>query len=220
MRPHLHWRRLHTSNEIGCCGEACGEGPTTRGSRGRGKRKVILLTTSRRPTSRIRTFCRDLARSIPSVVRVNRGKLNLDGIAEKALELDADRVMIVDQWKGELGKIGLFQVGPEGLTPVPPLIYVASVKLQRDFGEKVKPVRSLVIATTPEESHDVLKIADSLSSFLGVPRSSMDEAVSKYQVSMHVSSSALHCTQVTFMLLPEMIEVGPRITVSNVVWET
>jgi len=181
---------------------------------------VILLTTSRRPTSRIRTFCRDLARSIPSVVRVNRGKLNLDGIAEKALELDTDRVMIVDQLKGEPGKIGLFQVGPEGLTPVPPLICVASVKLQREFGAKVKPARSLIITTTPGEACDVLKVADSLSSFLDVPRLSMDEAVSKYPVSMHVSSSALHRIQVTFMLLPEVIEVGPRITVSSVVWET
>jgi len=181
---------------------------------------VILLTTSRRPTNRIRTFCRDLARSIPSVVRVNRGKLNLDGIAEKALEFDADRVMVVDQWKGEPGKIGLFRAGPEGLAPVPPLICVTSVKLQREFGAKVKPTRSLIITTTPEESHDVLKVADSLSSFLDVPRSSMDEAVSKYPVSMHVSSSALHRIQVTFMLLPETIEVGPRITVSSVVWET
>lgn len=184
---------------------------------------MILLTTSRRPTSRIRTFCRDLARSIPRVVRVNRGKLNLDGIAEKALEFDADRVMIVDQWKGEPGKIGLFRAGPEGLTPVPPLIHVASVKLQREFGAKVKPARSLIITTTPEESHDVLKIADSLSNFLGIPRSSMEEAVSKNQVSMlvmHVSSNALHRTHVTFMLLPEMIEVGPRITISYVVWET
>ena len=184
---------------------------------------MILLTTSRRPTSKIRTFCRDLARSIPSVVRVNRGKLNLDGIAEKALEFDADRVMIVDQWKGEPGKIGLFRAGPEGLTPVPPLIHVASVKLQRDFGAKFKLARSLIVTTPPEESHDVLKIADSLSSFLDVPRSSMDEAVSKHQVSMrvmHVSSDALHRTRITFMLLPETIEVGPRITVSSLVWET
>lgn len=56
---------------------------------------MILLTTSRRPTKRIRKFCHDVERSIPDVIRINRGKLNLDGIAEKALELNADRVIII-----------------------------------------------------------------------------------------------------------------------------
>ncbi|MFQ5836261.1 MAG: Brix domain containing protein, partial [Candidatus Bathyarchaeia archaeon] len=94
---------------------------------------MTLLTTSRRPTPRIRTFCRDLARSIPNVVRVNRGKLSLDGIAEKALEFNADRVVIVDRWKGGPGKIEFFKIGQEGLVPVPPIMYVASIKLQREF---------------------------------------------------------------------------------------
>ncbi|RLI44046.1 Brix domain containing protein, partial [Candidatus Bathyarchaeota archaeon] len=82
---------------------------------------MILLTTSRRPTPRIRTFCRDLARSIPNVVRVNRGKLSLDGVAERAIEFDADRVVIINRWKGGPGKIELFEVGQEGLVLVPPI---------------------------------------------------------------------------------------------------
>jgi len=59
-----------------------------------------------------------------------------------------------------------------------------------------------------------------LSNFLNVPLSQMDEAVSKSQISMHISSNDLHRSQVTFMLLlPETVEVGPRITLSHVVWE-
>jgi rRNA maturation protein Rpf1 len=182
---------------------------------------VILLTTSRRPTSRIRTFCRDLARSIPNIIRINRGKLSLDGIGERALGFNADRVVIVDRWKGGPGKIELFQIGPEGLIPIFPLMYIAGIRLKREFeGIKAKPITSLTITTPPEKNPQVAKIAEFLSNFLDIPLSSMDEAVSEYSAAMHISLNASCRTQITFMLLSENVEVGPRVTISHLVWET
>lgn len=181
---------------------------------------MILLTTSRRPTNRMRTLCHDLARSIPNVVRINRGKLNLDGIAEKAFELDADRVIIVDRWKGGPGKIKLFQAGPEGLILVPPIIFVRSIRLQRELeGARAKPVRSLTITTSFEKSPQVAKIAESLSRFLNVPPSRIDVAATRYEAAMQVSSGASAQIRITFMLLPQAVEMGPRITISHLVWE-
>jgi len=180
---------------------------------------VILLTTSRRPTRRIRTLCHDLARSIPNVVQINRGKLSLDGIAERALELNADRVIVVDRWKGGPGKIKLFRVEPAGLTSVPPLMYVAGIRLQREFKAGTKAVRSLAVTTAPENPPEITRIAENLSIFLNFPMSSIDEAASKYQASMHVSYNASGRIQITFTLLPQMVETGPRITISRVVWE-
>ena len=180
---------------------------------------MILLTTSRRPTRRIRTLCHDLARSIPNVVRINRGKLSLDGIAERALELNADRIIVVDRWKGGPGKIKLFRVEPTGLTPVPPLMYVAGIKLQREFEARTKAVRSLAVTTAPENPPEITKIAEYLSNFLDFPLASIDEAASKYQASMHILHNASGRIQITFMLLPQMVETGPRITISRVVWE-
>ncbi|KPV63148.1 MAG: putative Brix domain-containing ribosomal biogenesis protein [Candidatus Bathyarchaeota archaeon BA1] len=181
---------------------------------------MILLTTSRRPTRRIRTLCHDLARSIPNVVRINRGKLSLDGLAEKALELDADRVIVVDRWRGGPGKIELFQTGSEGLIPLSPLIYVVGIRLQREFrGVKTKPIRPLAITTPYTEPSEVLRFAEALSHFLNVPMLSLDSVLPKYSASMHISSDAPHRIQVTFVLLPQTIEIGPRITISHVVWE-
>lgn len=180
---------------------------------------MILLSTSRRPTRRIRTLCHDLARSIPNVVRINRGKLSLDGIAERALELNADRVIVVDRWKGGPGKIKLFQVEPAGLTPVPPVMYVAGIRLQREFEAGTKAVKSLAVTTTPENPPEITKIAENLSNFLNFPSSSIDEAVSEYKASMHVSHNASGRIQITFLLLPRMVETGPRIVISRVVWE-
>jgi len=100
-------------------------------------------------------------------------------------------------------------------------MYVADIKLQREFDRaKTKPIRSLIITTPPKKSNKIIRIARSLSNFLNVPLSLMNEAVSKPQISMHVSSNDLHRPQVTFMLLlPETVEIGPRITLSHVVWE-
>ena len=180
---------------------------------------MILLTTSRRPTRRIRTLCHDFAHSVPNIVRINRGKLNLDGIAERAVELNANRIVVIDRWKGGPGKIKLFHIEPTGLVPVTPLMYVAGVRLQREFETKAKHVRSLVVTTEPENPPETVRIAEHLSDFLNLPRLSIDEAAAKYQASMHISLDASRRTKITFMFLPQMVEIGPRITLSNLAWE-
>ena len=180
---------------------------------------MILLTTSRRPTRRIRTLCHDFVRSVPNIVRINRGKLNLDGIAERAVELNANRIVAIDRWKAGPGKIKLFRIAQTGLVPVPPLMYVAGVRLRREFEAKTKRIRSLVVTMEPENPTETIRIAEQLSDFFNLPRLSIDEAATKYQASMHVSLDASRRAQITFMFLPQMVEIGPRITLSKVVWE-
>ena len=180
---------------------------------------MILLTTSRRPTRRIRTLCHDFARSVPNIVRINRGKLNLDGIAERAVELNANRIVVIERWKGGPGKIKLFRIEPTGLISVPPLIYVAGIRLQREFEAKTKHVRSLVVTMEPENPPEPVRTAKHLSDFFNLPRLSIDEAATKYQASMHISLNASRRTQITFMLLPQRVEIGPRIVISKLVWE-
>jgi len=177
----------------------------------------ILLTTSRNPTSRIRTFCNDLTRIIPNIVRVNRGKMSMHEVAEKALEQGADRVVIVDRWQGGPGRIEFFHVGTAGLVHVAPILYVAGIRLQREFAPtKLKPEHSLVITQLIDNS---IEIVDSLSKFFNVPFLSENEAFSKYPVTMQISHDATGRVQITFMLLPQKIEIGPRITIRRVVWE-
>lgn len=180
---------------------------------------MILLTTSRRPTRRTRTFCHDFARSIPNIIRINRGKLNVDGIAEKAAELNANRIVIIDRWRSGFGKINLLRMETTDLIPVPPFIYVTGVRLQREFETMTKRVRSLVVTTKLENPPETTKIAEHLSNFFNLPRLLVGEAATKYRASMHITPDALGRTQITFMLLPQMIEIGPRITLSALVWE-
>jgi len=177
----------------------------------------ILLTTSRNPAPSIRTFCNDLIRVIPGIVRVNRGKMSMDEVAEKALEYGADRVVIVDRWHGGPGKIEFFHIGRSGLVPAPPILCVAGIRLQREFAQTwSKPVHSLVV--TQSDGY-FAEIADSLSKFFGVPVSLEKEALPKYQVAMHISQNATKRAQITFILLPQKVEIGPRITLWQVVRE-
>lgn len=180
--------------------------------------RKILLTTSRNPTPRIRTFCNDLERVIPNVVRVNRGKMSTDEVAEKALEHDTNRVVVVDRRHGGLGAIKFFQVGESGLVSIPPVVHVAGMRLRREFGvSKVKPARSIVLLS-PENSSQVSRLADTFSKFFGMPILPMNEAVKTGPTRMGIRRDEGNRIVITFVVEPNHVEVGPRIIVSSVEW--
>lgn len=178
-----------------------------------------MLTTSRRPTGRIRTFCRELANSIPDVVRVNRGKMSLDGVAEKAIELEAERVVVVDRWHGGPGKIGLFQVSSTGLKPVPPLMLIKGLRLRRELNEVRRCAQYTVITMEPEDSVGLTKLAGRMSKYFGLPVMSFEEASENHRASMHFSFDSSQHIQITFMFLGRMVEIGPRVAMSKLVWD-
>lgn len=180
---------------------------------------MILLTTSRRPTGRMRTFCRDLVNSIPDVILVNRGKMNLAGLAEKAIEVKADRVVVIDRCRGGPGKINLFHVSSTGLKSVPPLILIKGIRLRREFKEAIRHARSSVITVEPEDSTELTRIAGRLSQFFDLPVQSLDEAGKNHGASMHFSFDSSRHIQIAFMSLQRMVKIGPRVNISKLVWE-
>jgi len=167
----------------------------------------------------MRALARDLARSIPHAIRVNRGKMSLEGVAERALEAEAGRVILLERWKGGPGRVRLFRVGSGGLALVPPVLRLAGVRLQREFEARTRPTRSLVVTVPSEAPPETRRIAEALADFLGVSASTMGEAAPERSVSMHVSPDPSHRARITFLLLPEAVEVGPRLTLSHVDWE-
>jgi rRNA maturation protein Rpf1 len=180
---------------------------------------LILLTTSRRPTGAIRTLCRDLANSLPSVRRVNRGKMSIDRICERAIQLAATKAVLVDRWRGEPRRITLFKLAPSGLKPVPPIMIIAGARLRKEFKEETKRIRSSVITVEPEDSSELERFAGCFSQFFNLPVASVKEAAEKHRTSMHLSFGSSVHPQITFVLLRGMVEIGPRITLSKLVWE-
>ena len=182
---------------------------------------MILLTTSRRPTRRIRTFCKDFSHGIPNVTRINRGKLSLEGLAEKALELGADGVVIVDRWKGGPGKIEFFKVKEGKLQPTPPMIYVRGVKLRREFGTmpRGRRIKSTAILALPEAPPEVIRLREAFSEFFHIPVIHADEEKRRFSALMEIKTNPAGEIVVTFRLLPENVEVGPMMRISHMIWD-
>ncbi len=182
---------------------------------------TIIITTSRNPTQTTRTFCNDLADTIPNITRINRGKSNLDTIAERALQHQAQKIIITDRWKGNLGKIQLYTMGGTGLTPCYPIIYVKNVKLRRDFGhQKAKTTKNLTIQTDTNNL-EAQKLADTLSHFLSIPPQlpKLLHPTSR-QTTIHISLNTANRIQITFLQTPQKVEIGPRITVAHLAWKS
>jgi len=171
----------------------------------------------------MRSFCRDLSHTFPNTVRINRGKLSLEGVAEKALELDAEKAMIVERWKEGMGKIRFFDISEKGLGSVPPLIYVRGVKLRRDFGEnttKRRRMKSLAAASSRKVPLKVKRLENALSEFFNIPILPFDEVINrKCDAAMQISTDQSNSVIITFKLIQGLVEVGPQIRISHLVWE-
>jgi rRNA maturation protein Rpf1 len=154
---------------------------------------------------------------------MNRGKLSLGGVAEKALELDAEKAIIIGKWRGDSGKIELFRISAKGLDVIPPLIYVKGVKLRRDFEENAprgRRIRSVAIAASKTSSLEVKRLENVLSEFFNIPVFSLKEICDrKFDAAMQISVDPPDRLVVTFRLIPEFVEIGPQIRVSHLVWE-
>ena len=177
---------------------------------------MILLTTSRRPTNLLRAFCRDLANSIPYLLRVNRGKMSIDDLTTRAIEFEADRIILVDRWSRGFGKISFFFVGSNGLNFFPPMMFISEINLRQEFNEGRRRFHSSVITIKREDSKELKRIGDQLSSFFKLPIS-VDKVSKKHDTSIHLAFNSSKKLQ--FKFLKGMVEIGPRVTFSEIVWE-
>ena len=170
----------------------------------------------------MRTLCKDLAAAIPSLKKVNRGKMSFYDIEERAFEIGADRVLIIDRWKGRPGRIRLFEI-KNGIQQVPPQIYVRGVKFRRDFKIKLanqSSPHSIFIEEPEGMSEEIERLSETFARFFEIPKvkPKMIEKPLDFEV-MRFSVEPENMIRVSFYLMPKNIEVGPRIRISHVVWE-
>ena len=137
---------------------------------------------------------------------------------EKAIEVEADRVVLVERWHGGPGKINFYRLGSSGLESVSPLMLIRGIRLRREINEATRGNRSSAVTLQSEHSPELQKVAECLSEFFGLPVLSLDEAAQKHSVSMHFLLDSNRRLQITFMQLQRMVEIGPRVTLSKLVW--
>lgn len=108
---------------------------------------MILITTSRRPTRRVRVFCKDLTRVIPGSVKVNRGKKSVYEVLAEASQLGLPYVLIVETWKGNPGDMLFYRADLLGFKEPIAIFRVKGVKLQREIkkDKRTKKVNKITV---------------------------------------------------------------------------
>ena len=74
----------------------------------------MLITTSRKPSSRTRSFCQSLSHCL-NVEYVNRGKMSFRDVLIKADSLGSPKIAIISQIKGNPSKIEIYDENGEML---------------------------------------------------------------------------------------------------------
>lgn len=172
----------------------------------------------------MRTLCRDLSHVIPGILRVNRGKMSKNEVAEKALEVKAKKVIIINRWKGGPGKIELFNLDLGKLQPAPPLIYLRGVRLRREIPGALirgRRIKTLAVEKPSNPTVEVEKFKNALKNFFDIPEVSQEEAQSgMYDALMRINIDQTGRMIVTFIFAAEGKETGPRMMISHLIWET
>ena len=99
---------------------------------------MILLTTSRRPTATIRAFCRFLEKTIPGLVKVSRGKSSIKDLLDQALQLKAEKIIIIDRSKGGPSRIECYVTKDGEMSPFAPTFYLGGFRTVKE--QRLAPV--------------------------------------------------------------------------------
>jgi len=72
----------------------------------------MLITTSRKPSQRTRSFCKSLVRVFYSSY-INRGKMSIRDVLIKSSELDFDKIAVISELKGNPNRIDFYDLNGE-----------------------------------------------------------------------------------------------------------
>ncbi len=112
---------------------------------------MLLITTSRRPSRRTRTFIRDLYHVIPGAKRVNRGKKSIEDLKKLAIGEGFKRVLIVGTLRGNPSTLTFIATLPAEIRYLPLMIWLKGVALRREMTKKRAPyARTLGVVVTSE----------------------------------------------------------------------
>ncbi|MHA1708868.1 MAG: hypothetical protein ACTSXJ_03485 [Candidatus Baldrarchaeia archaeon] len=154
--------------------------------------------------------------------------MSLEGVALRAIELGADRIILVSVYKGNPGKMHFFEVSSETFKRLGPDMLLAGVKLQRDLGiRSLRRHNSLGVVTTGSANNEIRKLADALGYILKSEvyvLDSMERAADLreekgLELILKVEEDRRSLAALSFYSLLNEKIVGPIIRVKKLFWE-
>ena len=185
---------------------------------------TILVTTSRHPNPRLRTFVKDLASALPNAVYINRGKLNIDELAAEGYRRGSEVIVIVGRgWYGNPGRIVFMHIYEDRFEFYPLIIRVRGVKLVREMSDaKSIRVTDEVISYFPND--EVEEFALALGEALKIPTfrlSSIEDLKGVSSATLLIERALRKDVAfiMKFISLKEWIMIGPIIKVKRVIYK-
>ncbi len=181
---------------------------------------MILITTTRRPSQRTRSFVRDLYHVIPDAIRKNRGKMSLEDVNEVALKLGAERVLVVGTERGNPSSLYFFRPTPIAMRSLS-LIYLRGVTLRREITKKrAPPPRELCISCGSETLLELVKILSLSLKARRIGLSSLEDLKrfdQECSTSLHLSPGKEPnvLSTASFFSITPLTEIGPRIRIGG-----
>ncbi len=177
---------------------------------------MILITTTRRPSQRTRSFVRDLYHVIPNAIRRNRGKTSLEDLNEIALKLGAERILIIGTERGNPSSLYFFEPTPLAIRPIS-LIYLKGITLRREMTKKKAPSSKELCISYQSEA--LSNLAEILSLSLKAKKTilSSKEDLKKFgdecDVFLHLIPIEDNLFVASFFRAIPSIEIGPRVRI-------
>ena len=128
----------------------------------------ILITTSHRPSQRVRSFVKELSTVLPSSIKFSRGKATLQDLYYEAQVAGVKRVIIVSTRKGNPQSLSIYEPLPPPELRLSQLLSISliGVRLRRETQnsvEKTTQSSSLCISVPSSAPIEVYSLIDSLS---------------------------------------------------------
>lgn len=92
---------------------------------------TIVISTSRRPAQKVRTFCKELARALPQTTHMVRGSSSFRELAHNAFSTGASRLFVVDSRENNPNSIKIYRLEPGCLEEIFS-IQIAENQLKRE----------------------------------------------------------------------------------------
>lgn len=128
---------------------------------------MIIVTTSHRPSQRVRSFVKDLVSVLPSAVKLTRGKATLSDLYYEAVARGAKRVIVVTVWKGNPGTLRVYEPlePPSTELSLVARIALSGVKLSRETpgAQRAFGTNSLGVYIDAPPTQTFFNLADTLS---------------------------------------------------------
>jgi len=185
------------------------------------RRTRIIVTTSHRPTQRVRSFVKDLVSVLPGAEKLTRGKATLRDLYYEAAARGAQRVIVVSVWKGNPGTLHVYEpLEPPSLELRLMLrIMLEGVRLSRETpgAQRAYGAQSLGVYVPPAASDELHRLADTLArALLASIAIDYDEALDRFDVVAVLDKGRGSIAEVEFRCSSGRV-CGPLLRIAGVV---